>query len=129
MKGKARKIEKMNTMSQIYSRIYQELMQEVINKDNTIFLKEYVIPSINFSPNIKSIKDMTFASVIDEDLNEMMRFFDYNICFMSYEDKYFFSNSKKKVQERFLQELSKATAKELYWRAKQKNKQNKEYER
>ena len=36
---------------EIFKQIYQELKEKIENKDNETFIKEYTIPSINYSSN------------------------------------------------------------------------------
>lgn len=99
---------------QILKKIYQDLKDKVLKNDNEIFVKEYEIPSYNYSKD-RGI-GLWWASGIEMEINRMMQQFDNKIFFTSYKDKYFFSNSKKEVnkklkeeldREKFLKEISK----------------------
>ena len=92
---------------QIFSKIYQDLKEEMTNNNENTFLKEYTIPSINYNPDSENRDNMHFASGIEMELYQMMKQFDYKVYFSSYKDKYFFSNDLKLVQEKMLKELEK----------------------
>ena len=88
---------------QIFSKIYQDLKEEMTNNNENTFLKEYTIPSINYNPDSENRENMYFASGIEMELYQMMKQFDYKVYFSSYKDKYFFSNSLKKAEAAMLQ--------------------------
>lgn len=67
-------------------------------------------------------EDLWWASGIEMELYQMMKYFDYKVYFSSYEDKYFFSNSEKKANEEMLLLLEKETIKELQERQNLKRK-------
>lgn len=89
--------------------IYEDLKEEVLKKDNQIFIKEYEIPSKNYSNNIKS--DFLWASKIATEIEQMMKQFDNKVFCQSYKDKYFFSNNEQKVQEILSEEIEKEVQK------------------
>lgn len=107
---------------QIFSKIYQDLKEEMTNNNENIFLKEYTIPSINYNPDSENRENMYFASGIEMELYQMMKQFDYKVYFSSYKDKYFFSNSPKKAEEAMLLETEKETVKDVQERQKLKRK-------
>lgn len=100
------------TTEQIFKKIYQELKEEMTSNSNKIFLKEYIIPSINYSKNQAS-EDMYFASGIEMELTRMMAHFNYEIYFSSYKDKYFFSNVDEIVKQKMLLETKTEDTKEI----------------
>ena len=92
---------------QIFSKIYQDLKEEISKNNGKIFLKEYTIPSINYNPQDKDRENMYFASGIEMELERIASFFENKVYYKSYKDKYFFSNDLKLVQEKILKELEK----------------------
>lgn len=107
---------------QIFSKIYQDLKEEMTNNNENTFLKEYTIPSINYNPDSENRENMYFASGIEMELYQMMKQFDYKVYFSSYKDKYFFSNSPKKAEAAMLLETEKETVKDVQERQKLKRK-------
>ena len=97
---------------QIFSKIYQDLKEEISKNNGKIFLKEYTIPSINYNPQDKDRENMYFASGIEMELERIASFFENKVYYKSYKDKYFFSNDLKLVQEKILKELEKESKKE-----------------
>lgn len=102
---------------QIFKKIYQELKDEMLKNADVIFLKEYEIPSMNYSKN-KNIEDMYWASGIKMELYKMMEQFENKVCFTSYKDKYFFSNSAVVVQNEMMSEIARETIEENKLRKK-----------
>lgn len=94
----------------ILKEIYKELKEETLKGDKQIFIKQYEIPSINYS-NDKKL-DLWLASGIEMQLERMMEQFDYKLFYYSYKDKYFFSNSQQKAKEIMLKEVEKEVLKE-----------------
>ncbi len=92
---------------QIFSKIYQDLKEEISQNNGKIFLKEYTIPSINYNPQDKDRENMYFTSGIEMELERIVSFFENKVYYKSYKDKYFFSNDLKLVQEKMLKELEK----------------------
>lgn len=107
---------------QIFSKIYQDLKEEMTNNNENIFLKEYTIPSINYNPDSENRENMYLASGIEMKLYQMMKQFDYKVYFSSYKDKYFFSNSPKKAEAAMLLETEKETVKDVQEKQKLKRK-------
>lgn len=105
---------------EIFSQIYEELKQEMQNNGEETFVKEYEIPSMTYSEN-KNTEDLYWASGIEMELYQMMKYFDYKVYFCSYKDKYFFSNNAEIAQERMKEEVDKEIILE-------KNKDRKEVE-
>lgn len=105
---------------EIFRQIYKDLKEEMNKSTNDIFLKEYTIPSINYSPNNKDIEDMYFASGIETELEQMMSKFGYKIYHSSYKEKYFFSNSNEMAQGKMLAEIEKETKAELKQKLEEK---------
>lgn len=95
---------------QIFKNIYKDLKEEMLKEDNTIFIKEYEIPSKNYSKDMNF--DLWFASGIEMQLYKMMEQFDNKVFFYSYKDKYYFSNNEQKAKETMLKEVEKETLKE-----------------
>ena len=91
--------------------IYQEIKEELQKNDNKIFLKEYIIPSINYQPSNQNIENMYFASGIEMKLERMMKQFDNKIFCSSYKQKYFFSNNRDKVSQRVIIEIDREVTK------------------
>jgi len=91
---------------EIFKKIYQDLKEEMTSNSSKIFLKEYTIPSINYSKN-QDTEDMYFASGIEMELDRIMQQFGYKVYFSSYQDKYFFSNDESKIKEKMQLELEK----------------------
>lgn len=91
---------------EIFSQIYEELKQEMQNNGEETFVKEYEIPSMTYSEN-KNTEDLYWASGIEMELYQMMKYFDYKVYFCSYKDKYFFSNNAEIAQERMKEEVEK----------------------
>ena len=96
-----------NDTKQILSKIYQELMVEVIKNKDEIFIKKYTIPSINYNSDSKDKSRICFASDIEIELYQMMKQFDYKVFFSSYKDIYFFSNNAKRAKDEMLLEVGK----------------------
>lgn len=94
---------------QVFKKIYEDLKEEMLKEDNKIFIKEYEIPSQNYSDTNLGL---WFASTIKMELKQIMKQFDYKVFFYSYKDKYFFSNSEQKAKETMLKEIQKETLKE-----------------
>lgn len=92
---------------QIFSKIYQDLKEEISQNNGKIFLKEYTIPSINYNPQDKDRENMYFTSGIEMELERIVSFFENKVYYKSYKDKYFFSNNLKLAQEKMLKELEK----------------------
>ena len=99
-----------DSTEQIFTKIYTNLKEEILKEDNTVFIKEYEIPSKNYSKDMNF--DLWFASGIEMQLYQMMKEFDDKIFFYSYKDKYFFSNNEEKAKEVMLKEIKKETLKE-----------------
>ncbi len=95
---------------QIFKNIYKDLKEEMLKEDNTIFIKEYEIPSKNYSKDMNF--DLWFASGIEMQLYKMMEQFDNKVFFYSYKDKYYFSNNEQRAKETMLKEVEKETLKE-----------------
>ena len=85
---------------QIFKQIYQDLKEEMNKNTKGIFLKEYTIPSVNYSSDSEY-----FASEIEVELKLMMSKFEHKIYFSSYKEKYFFSNNANETRKRMLQEI------------------------
>ena len=100
---------------EIFKQIYQDLKAEMSKNSNDIFLKEYTIPSINYSSDSEY-----FASGIEMELEQMMSMFDYKIYYSSYKEKYFFSNSNEKAQGKMLEEIETETKAELKQKLEEK---------
>lgn len=98
-----------DSTEQIFTKIYTDLKEEMLKEDNTVFIKEYEIPSKNYSKDMNF--DLWFASGIEMQLEQMMKQFDYKVFFYSYKDKYFFSNNKEIAKEVMLKEIEKETFK------------------
>ena len=77
-----------------------------MKKELKILKKEYEIPSMTYSEN-KNTEDLYWASGIEMELYQMMKYFDYKVYFCSYKDKYFFSNNAEIAQERMKEEVEK----------------------
>ena len=92
------------TTEQKFKQIYQDLKNEIINNSNTIFLREYTIPSINY--NINS-ENLYFISRIKIELYRMMEQFENKIYFARYKDQYFFSNDVVQLQKKMALEIKK----------------------
>lgn len=90
---------------QIFKKIYQDLKEEILKKNKKIFIKEYEIPSKNYSNDMNS--SLWWASGIAMELEQMMKQFDDKVFFYSYKDKYFFSNSEQKAKEIMSKEIEK----------------------
>ena len=103
---------------QIFSEIYQDLKEEMINNKRDIFVKEYTIPSVNYNLESKNRENMCFVNDIEMELYQMMKNFNYEVYFSSYKDKYFFSNSAVLAQEKMMSEISKEVIKENKLRKK-----------
>lgn len=99
-----------DSTEQIFAKIYTNLKEEMLKKDNTVFIKEYEIPSKNYSKDMNF--DLWFASGIEMQLYQMMKDFNDKVFFYSYKDKYFFSNNEEKAKETMLKEVEKETLKE-----------------
>lgn len=97
---------------EIFKKIYQDLKEETLKNTGQIFLKEYEIPSINYRGNNEQTEDMYFASGIEMQLEQMMKYFDYKVFYSSYKEKYFFSNSTDKVKQRVITEIEREINKE-----------------
>lgn len=97
---------------QIFSKIFQDLKEEMNKDKGNIFLKEYTIPSINYNPQNEDRSNMYFTSGIEMELEKIASFFEYKIYYASYKDKYFFSNSPSVAQERMLKEIASENKKE-----------------
>ncbi len=91
---------------EIFNQIYEELKQEMQNNREETFVKEYEIPSMTYSEN-ENTEDLYWASGIEMELYQMMKYFDYKVYFCSYKDKYFFSNNAEIAQERMKEEVEK----------------------
>ena len=92
------------TTEQKFKQIYQDLKNEIINNSNTIFLREYTSPSINY--NINS-ENLYFISRIKIELYRMMEQFENKIYFARYKDQYFFSNDVVQLQKKMALEIKK----------------------
>lgn len=99
-----------DSTEQIFTKIYTDLKEEMLKEDNTVFIKEYEIPSKNYSKDMNF--DLWFASGIEMQLHQMIKEFNYKVFFYSYKDKYFFSNNEEKAKEVMLKEIKKETLKE-----------------
>lgn len=99
-----------DSTEQIFTKIYTDLKEEMLKEDNTVFIKEYEIPSKNYSKDVNF--DLWFASGIEMQLHQMIKEFNYKVFFYSYKDKYFFSNNEEKAKEVMLKEIKKETLKE-----------------
>ena len=64
----------------IFKQIYKDLKEEIITNSNEIFVKEYTIPSINYSKD-EDINELYFISGIEMALNKMMNCFENKIYF------------------------------------------------
>lgn len=95
---------------QIFKNIYKDLKEEMLKEDNTTFIREYEIPSKNYSKDMNF--DLWFASGIEMQLDQMIKQFDNKVFFYSYKDKYYFSNNEQKAKEIMLKEVEKETLKE-----------------
>lgn len=93
---------------EIFRQIYKDLKEEMNKKTDDIFLKEYTIPSINYSPDSDYL-----ASGIEMELEQMMSYFGYKIYYSRYKEKYFFSNSNEMAQGKMLAEIETETKAEL----------------
>lgn len=103
-------INNKDNTEQIFTKIYTDLKEEMLKEDNTVFVKEYEIPSKNYSKDVNF--DLWFASGIEMQLYQMMKEFEDKVFFYSYKDKYFFSNSEQKAKEVMLKEVEKEALKE-----------------
>lgn len=103
-------INNKDSTEQIFTKIYTDLKEEMLKEDNTVFIKEYEIPSKNYSKNVNF--DLWFASGIEMQLYQIMKEFEDKVFFYSYKDKYFFSNSEQKAKEVMLKEVEKEALKE-----------------
>ena len=99
-----------DSTEQIFTKIYTDLKEEMLKEDNTVFIKEYEIPSKNYSKDMNF--DLWFASGIEMQLYQMMKEFEDKVFFYSYKDKYFFSNSEQTAKEVMLKEVEKEALKE-----------------
>lgn len=95
------------TTNDIFKKIYQELKESlnIAKVDNKKFIVEYTIPSINYSPQDKSLEDHYFASGIEMELYRLLQNFNGEIDYYSYQDKYYFSNDKEMVKEHLQQQM------------------------
>lgn len=84
--------------------IYKDLMKQIEENKENVFIKEYTIPSQNYNP---AKEDLWFIEGIKESIKYMLEHFNNEVYFTSYKDKYFFSNSKEKAQEKMLNEVKK----------------------
>ncbi len=103
-------INNKDSTEQIFTKIYTDLKEEMLKEDNTVFIKEYEIPSKNYSKDVNF--DLWFASGIEMQLYQMMKEFEDKVFFYSYKDKYFFSNSEQTAKEVMLKEVEKEALKE-----------------
>ena len=85
------------TTTDIFRKIFQDLKEEFTKENNKSFLKEYTIPSINYQENSNGVSDLYFTSGIEMELDRMMKFFENKVFYMSYKDKYIFSNNEEKL--------------------------------
>ena len=99
---------------EIFNQIYEELKQEMQNNREETFVKEYEIPSMTYSEN-ENTEDLYWASGIEMELYQMMKYFDYKVYFCSYKDKYFFSNNAEIAQERMKEEVEKEIILDKNW--------------
>ena len=95
----------------IFKQIYKDLKEEMLKNDGKIFVKQYEVPSMNYS-KIGNTDDLWWTSGIEMELYQMMKNFDYEVYFSSYKDKYFFGNNEEKVQETLLKEIENETLRE-----------------
>lgn len=102
----------------IFSEIYQDLKEEMINNKRDIFVKEYTIPSVNYNSKSKNRENICFVNDIEMELYQIMKNFNYEVYFSRYKDKYFFSNSAVLAQEKMMSEISKEVIKENKLRKK-----------
>lgn len=91
---------------EIFKQIYQDLKEKIESKDNETFIKEYTIPSINYSDN-QNKEDLYFSSGIEMEIERILEQLQYKFFFSSYKDKYFFSNEQSIVQQKVLSEIEK----------------------
>lgn len=91
---------------EIFKQIYQDLKEKIENKDNETFIKEYTIPSINYSSN-ENKEDLYFVSGIEMEIERILEQLQHKFFFSSYKDKYFFSNEQSVVQQKVLLEIEK----------------------
>lgn len=103
-------INNKDSTEQIFTKIYTDLKEEMLKEDNTVFIKEYEIPSKNYSKDVNF--DLWFSSGIEMQLYQMMKEFEDKVFFYSYKDKYFFSNSEQTAKEVMLKEVEKEALKE-----------------
>lgn len=91
---------------EIFEQIYQDLKEQIENKNNKNFIKEYTIPSINYSENHNN-KDLYFISGIEMEIERILEQLEYKFYYSRYKDKYFFSNEQSTVQQKILSEIEK----------------------
>lgn len=96
------------TTNDMFKKIYQEL-KEALAKSKTseecYFLNTYIIPSINYNAEDKTLDDHYFASGIEMEIHYMLKNFNGEIDYWSYQDTYYFSNDLEMVKERIQQNL------------------------
>lgn len=95
------------TTNDIFKKIYQELKESLnsAKANNEKFVVEYTIPSINYSPQDKSLEVHYFASGIEMELYRLLQNFNGEIDYYSYQDTYYFSNDKDMVKEHLKQQM------------------------
>ena len=89
----------------IFKQIYQDLKEQIESENDKNFIKEYIIPSINYSEN--GNKDLYFISGIEMEIERILEQLEYKFYYSRYKDKYFFSNEKSIVQQKILSEIEK----------------------
>ena len=97
--------------NQILKNIYRDLKEELV-KGNKTFIKEYKIPSINYSKNNDSIKDKYFISGIEMELHYMIEQLENRVSYARYQDLYFFSNNEKLCHDVMLNKITKEIIKD-----------------
>jgi len=105
---------------EIFKQIYKDLKEEMGKNSSDIFLKEYKIPSVNYSRDNKEIENIYFISGIEMELYRMMNFFENKVFYKSYKDRYFFSNSEQVAENKMLAESEKEIKAELKQKLEEK---------
>lgn len=83
------------TTNDVFKKIYKDIKENLIkckNSDEPFFLLNYVIPSINYNPEDKTLEDHYFTSGIEMELDKLLKNFNGEVEYWSYKDTYSFSN-------------------------------------
>ena len=95
------------TTNDMFKKIYQELKESLndAKTNNEKFVLTYIIPSINYNPQDKTIEDHYFTSGIEMELYRLLQNFNGEIEYYSYQDTYYFSNDKELIKEHLQQQM------------------------